>query len=288
MDFFPAPDFDSDDELFSGYESKEPFGTKDFTDEEYNTLCTNHGLVVDTLTPIKCTANSTVYAAKSPRDGKQWAVKVTDKKRQIESEFVKRTQLQDSPYLLKSVSFRESPRKAILQMELCENGDIRDVKLTERECWQLIHNIGSALAVLHRSGWMHLDVSPGNILIGHDCFKLSDFGTLAAVGTFQEGMEGAGPYVSPEALKYPEGFPVTQQTDIFSFGVVLLEAITGVPAPRGGSEAYITIRNDGLKLGDDKYQADCSSNLKSVINSMLEFDPSKRPTAEDLASLVCM
>lgn len=286
MDLFPAPDFESDDELLDGYESKVTFGTKIFTDEEYNTLCTNHGLVVDTLTPIKCTANSTVYAAKSPKDGQQWAVKVTDKKRQIESEYVKRTQLEDSPYLLKSVSFRESPKKAILQMELCEDGDIRDMKLSEAECWQLIHNIGSALAVLHHSGWMHLDVSPGNILIGKDCFKLSDFGTLAAVGTFCEGMEGAGPYVSPEALKYPTGFPVTQQTDIFSFGVVLLEAITGIPAPRGGSEAYTAIRNDKLKLGDDKYQAECSLNLKNVINAMLELDPSKRPTAEELASIV--
>lgn len=287
MDLFPAPDFESDDEiLMDGYESKEPFGTKNFTDEEYDTLCTNHGLVVDTLTPIKCTANSTVYAAKSPMDGRQWAVKVTDKKRQIESEYVKRNQLEDSPYLLKSVSFRESPKKAILQMELCEDGDIRDMKLSERDCWRLIHNIGSALAVLHNSGWMHLDVSPGNILIGKDCFKLSDFGTLAAVGTFREGMEGAGPYVSPEALRYPASFPVTQQTDIFSFGVVLLEAITGVPAPRGGSEAYTSIRNGQLKLGDDKYQAECSQELKNVINAMLELDPSKRPTADQLASIM--
>ena len=285
MEFFPVPDFGTDD-LFYEPElvHQEPCTAKTMTDEEYSSLCTEQGLIVDTLTPIKCTANSTVYMAKSPSDGKTWAVKVTDKKKTIEQEFTKRKRLRDSPYLLKSVALRQSPRKALLQMELCESGDIRDLKLTEEDVWKLIHDIGNALSIIHMSGWMHLDVSPGNILIGHNCFKLSDFGTLAPIGSFEEGMEGAGPYVSPEALQFPCSV-VTEQTDIFSFGVVLTEVITGLPAPRGGSSSYISLRNDELKLGMGRYQCNCSDELKAVINSMLSRDPSMRPTSQQLCVL---
>ena len=285
MDYFPVPDFGTDDFCYEPeMHCMEPISAKTFTAEEYDSLCTNQGLVVDTMTPIKCTANSTVYAAKSPSDGKKWAVKLTEKKKTIEQEFAKRKCLCDSPYLLKSVALRQSPRKALLQMELCENGDIRDLKLTEDDVWKLIHDIGHALAIIHRSGWMHLDVSPGNILIGSNCFKLSDFGTLAPIGSFEEGMEGAGPYVSPEALQFPAA-PVTPQTDIFSFGVVLLEAITGLPAPRGGSSLYLSLRNDELKLGIGRYAPECSDELKTVINAMLARDPNMRPTAEQLCML---
>ena len=284
MDCFPLPDFGSDD--FSGpdYQMCEPIHAKTFTDDEYNTLCRDQGLIVDTLAPIRCTANSTVYAARSPLDGKSWAVKVTDRKRTIEEEFAKRKQLVDSPYLLKSIALRKSPRKALLQMELC-GGDLRDLKLTEPDVWRLIHDIGNALALIHKSGWMHLDVSPGNILIGKNCFKLSDFGTLTPIGSFEEGMEGAGPYVSPEALQFP-GAQVTPQTDIFSFGVVLLEVITGMPAPRGGSNSYIALRNDELRLGMGRYECNCSEELVNVVNAMLCRDPNQRPTAEQLCTCI--
>ena len=283
MDCFPVPDFGLDD--FSGPEFTyaEPAHAKVMTDEEYDTLCRDQGLIVDTLAPIRCTANSTVYAAKSPLDGKKWAVKVTDKKRTIEEEFAKRKCLTDSPYLLKSIALRKSPRKALLQMELCK-GDLRDLKLTEPDVWKLVHDIGHALAIIHKSGWMHLDVSPGNILIGKNCFKLSDFGTLTAIGTFEEGMEGAGPYVSPEALQYPSA-QVTPQTDIFSFGVVLLEVITGLPAPRGGSNSYLSLRNDELGLGMGRYACSCSDELMNLVNSMLRRDANLRPTAEQLCGM---
>ncbi|KAH0793837.1 CAMK family protein kinase [Histomonas meleagridis] len=98
-----------------------------------------------------------------------------------------------------------------------------------------------ALQILHSHELMHLDVSPGNILMTNDGhFKLADFGTLTKINHFTEGDEGAGPYVSPEALAYPNGIHlVTTATDIFlvleSF---LMEAVTGKNAPRGGSQSY--------------------------------------------------
>jgi membrane-associated tyrosine/threonine-specific cdc2-inhibitory kinase len=142
-----------------------------------------------------------------------------------------------------------------------------------------------ALTIIHHDGWMHLDVSPGNILMGKRFFKLADFGTLTKVGEFEEGMEGAGPYVSPECLSYPTGHPVTQQTDIFSFGLVLLEMATDVPAPRGGSSGYMKIRNGELKLGLAPYLTDYTDALVSLINGMIDHNPQNRPTSLDLCGI---
>ena len=286
---FPLPDFDCfDDDLIGG----DPFEYdiinnhfSDLTDSEYETLIADKGLVIDKTTPIKCTGNSSVYAAKS-RNGKMFAVKITDHKKRIHYEYNKRKQIKDSPYLLKSYSMKESPTKAMLQMELCENGDIKGLIMPESYIWKLIHDIGNALCQIHNDGWMHLDVSPTNILVGKNSFKLSDFGTLTKIGEFEEGSEGAGPYVSPEALAFPFGnYIVNQQTDIFSFGLVLLEAATGKPAPRGGTPGYSMIRNDGIKLGDQDYVCWCSDELVSVINSMLASNPNQRPSSQQLIEL---
>jgi serine/threonine protein kinase len=212
-------------------------------------------------------------------------VKVTDHRQRIAEEYAKRQQIRDSPYLLKSVALQQSPTRAVMQMELCESGAIRDVRLEERDIWEVIHDIGTALAIIHADGWIHLDVSPGNILIGRACFKLSDFGTLTRIGDFEAGMEGAGPYVSPEALCFPHGPGITGQTDVFSFGLVLLEAITRVPAPRGGSKHYSEIRSGRLRAGVPPYTCGCSQTLIDVLNAMLAPSPHDRPTAAQLVEI---
>jgi len=184
-----------------------------------------------------------VSTAESP-DGAVFAVKITPHKRRVRDEYAKRLQLRDSPFLVRVLSVFETPTKALLQMELCERGDLAAFPVAApSDIRQLAFDIGGALGELHDAGWMHLDVSPSNILVARGGFKLADFGTLTRVGAFAEGGEGAGPYVSPEALAFPGGpFRVGPPTDVFSFGVVLLEAASGALAPRGGSAGYARLR----------------------------------------------
>jgi serine/threonine protein kinase len=210
---------------------------------------------------------------------------VTPNKRRIVEEYEKRQQLRDSPYLLKSVSVQQSPTKAMLQMEFCEQGDLRNVMLEEPDIWQLVHDIGAALAILHGDGWIHLDVSPGNILIATSCFKLSDFGTLTKIGEFEIGLEGAGPFVSPEVLDFPDGPEITGQTDIFSLGLVLIEVATGVKVPRGGTRDYSAARQGKLKLGMGDYTSDVGVELRDLINAMIDPNPDARPRAGQLVEI---
>lgn len=285
---FPVPDFDFDD--MSGgttiYDNI-PDPSQTLLPEDRMVLANVMGVQLQEP-PLRCTNNSSVYMALSADGSDAWAVKITQHKRRVHEEFEKRQWLGHSPFLVETIGLHESTSKAMLQMELCENGDISQFDFTEEvEILQLIHDIGNALNILHTGGWMHLDVSPGNILVSTDMFKLADFGTVIRLGEFQEGCEGAGPYVSPEALAFPGGeFDVGAPTDIFSFGVVLLEAVTGTLAPRGGSDGYVKLRRGELKVGHRNYVSKFSQRITDLINAMLDPDPSKRPTAAQLVALV--
>jgi serine/threonine protein kinase len=207
----------------------------------------------------------------------------------VTNEYLKRLKLpKDSDYLVRTLNLYRVSSKAILQMELCRHGDISQGHFDEVTVWKLIHDVGNGLCQIHQLGWMHLDVSPSNILRDDQIFKLADFGTLTKIGDFVEGNEGAGPYVSPEALAFPYGRnPVNAQTDIFSFGAVLLETLTGQLSPRGGSDGYRKLRRGELGLGSPGYTCSCSDDMTILVNAMLSTNPNCRPTSQDLVEIAC-
>ncbi|EAY07822.1 CAMK family protein kinase [Trichomonas vaginalis G3] len=174
---------------------------------------------------------------------------------------------------------------AYLQMELAEFGSIRPryLKLPTQEIWKVFAHIISAVAYIHSKSYMHLDISPSNILqcshpIVGNIYKLADFGTTLPVDNFKEDFEGAGPYVSPETLQYPNTeYPVSSPTDIFSLGVVLLEMVTRKYAPRA-FPAYGDLRSG-------KYDFSKIPKEFSFISQMLAPNPMERPTAEQLLKL---
>ena len=108
-----------------------------------------------------------------------------------------------------------------------------------KQALQIGLEVSEALEKAHRTGVIHRDLKPSNIMItteGHA--KVLDFG-LAKRRTQEDGKElgitsaltregttlGTPAYMSPEQLR---GEPVDAKTDIFSFGIVLYEMLTGV------------------------------------------------------------
>jgi len=97
-----------------------------------------------------------------------------------------------------------------------------------------ISDLAGALHRAHRSGVIHGDIKPANILVTEDGkVKLSDFG-IARFATQVSGsgkMLGTPAYLSPEQIL---GEPQNTRSDLFSLGIVLYQMVTGV-APFDGS-----------------------------------------------------
>ena len=138
------------------------------------------------------------------------------------------------------------------------------------------------MAHAHKHGVIHGNLSPQNCLLTPDgSLKISDFG-LGGVEEF-EGDPGillkALEYLAPE--RWQLSSETTQKSDIYSFGVMLYEAIVG-EKPFGGEEedalvALISGINGDDGKSDALASADIPPDISLLITECLSNDPDKRP-----------
>lgn len=167
------------------------------------------------------------------------------------------------------------PRELALVYEYMPGGSlagaIRSGELTWRQRVRVAADVAECLAYLHSARVVHRDVKPGNVLLDEDRTraKLSDFGVSRMVPAGQThlstDLKGTMGYVDPES--FPEGH-VSESTDMFSFGVVLLELVTGrravEPTVSGGAESIVHRFKE----------EDCESRVEDVV------DPRVAPEAD--------
>ena len=174
-----------------------------------------------------------------------------------------------------------------LAMELVEGQPLKG-PIPLDEAMRLAGQIADALDAAHRKGITHRDLKPANILVTKSGVKLLDFG-LAKVGQAvridggdsHEGLTGAGTilgtlhYMSPEQV---EGKEADARSDIFSFGLVLYEMITGRRAFDGDSAAMVM-----AGILEREAPALEPEGLNRVVRTCLAKDPDDRfQSARDL------
>ncbi len=134
-------------------------------------------------------------------------------------------------------------------MELLEGDDLRSVlPLPFARACALLHDVASALSLLHTRQLVHRDITSRNLRVLGGRAKLFDFGALAPIG-YSGPVIGTPPFVPPEALF---GQPLDARADLFSLGVVLYQTLTGeLPYPgRTWAEVRAAWQASPVAVGD--------------------------------------
>jgi len=163
------------------------------------------------------------------------------------------------------------------------------------EALKVAAQVADGLAAAHKQGIIHRDLKPGNVVLTKSGAKVLDFGvaklrddavvelaTRTRQLTTAGAMVGTVQYMSPEQL---EGKPVDHRADLFAFGALLYEMVTGKRAFEGQSQAsVIAAILDKDPRAVSEIIPTTPPALDRVVTSCLAKDPEERwQNAGDLA-----
>jgi hypothetical protein len=243
-----------------------------------------------------------VYRARDPRLGRDVAVKVVGADRAASAEAAARFEREwrtvaalQHPNIVALFDAGQQDGVTFAVMELAAGVTLRERlasgPLPPRKAVDIGVQIARGLAAAHAAGVVHRDLKPENVIVSPDGHaKILDFGlacppddpvgadvtTLTVPGT----MLGTHGYMAPEQIR---GDPLDARTDIFAFGAVLFELLSGRPAFAGAAGVD---RLQGVLRDDPAFEQLPVSHpaLRRIVQRCLEKRPDDRfRSAHDLA-----
>ncbi len=244
-----------------------------------------------------------VYQAKDLKLGRDVAIKVLPKEFAQDPDRVARFQREakllaslNHPNIAAIYGLEESGGTNFLVLELVEGETLADqIKrgpIPVEESLKLALQIAEALEAAHEKGVIHRDLKPANIKVTPEGkVKVLDFGlakafggeqaetvlsnspTLSVAATQQGVILGTAAYMSPEQAK---GKTVDKRADIWAFGAVLFEMLTGKPAFPGDeiSEILASVIKGDINL--DLLPPNLHPRVREVLTRCLQKEQKKR------------
>jgi len=262
--------------------------------------------------PVGAGGMGEVYRARDTRLGRDVALKILPASFACDATRLQRFEQEaravaalNHPSILAVFDIGQYNALPFLVSELLEGENLRTVlergALAQRKAVEYGVQIAQGLAAAHEKGIVHRDLKPDNIFVTRDGrIKILDFGlaklvqsspedadgaTLATLPTAATGagiVLGTPGYMAPEQVR---GHAADPRTDIFAFGAVLYEMLSGVRAFRRETPAEsmtAILREDPPELSDATHSV--SPALDRIVRRCLEKNPEQRfQSARDLS-----
>jgi len=158
-------------------------------------------------------------------------------------------------------------------------------RLSPRQTVSLARQIAAGLEAIHKSGIVHRDLKPTNIMLDRSGRAvLMDFGLALAQGgdkiTSEGEVLGTLSYLSPEQA---HGSAVDARSDLYSFGLILFEMLTGVRPPGDGERIPLALRKNPSCPPPSALTPEVPKELDAIVLRCLDPSPLGRyPTAREL------
>ncbi|KAJ8002885.1 hypothetical protein DPEC_G00163600 [Dallia pectoralis] len=211
------------------------------------------------------------------------------------------------PHVVRYYSAWAEDDHMIIQNEYCNGGSLYDAMAEKEACGELFSEpqlrnlllqVSMGLKYIHSSSLVHLDIKPSNIFICQRAslsvgdegdsddeeedggpssgvvYKIGDLGHVTSINSPQVE-EGDSRFLASEVLQ--EDYSNLPKADIFALGLTLLLAAGSPPLPQNGDEWH-RIRKANLP----SLPMELSSAFRSLIQTMLDPEPSQRPSASAL------
>ncbi len=194
------------------------------------------------------------------------------------------------PNVCRVFDFGDADGETFLTMEYVDGENLGSLlgrigRLPQDKLLELAHQLTAGLAAAHHRGVLHRDLKPANIMIdGRGRVRITDFGiATTGVDAIPTGGARAGTpaYMAPEQLANGE---VSEQSDLYSLGLVLHEMATGRPVFEAETPAaYAELHRSATPTPPSRQVDHLDPVLEAVIVQCLEKDPRARPASAKAA-----
>jgi TolB-like protein/Tfp pilus assembly protein PilF len=262
------------------------------------------------LSPLGAGGMGEVYRARDTKLDRDVAVKVLPESVGADPDTLARFEREakavaalSHPNILAIHDFGDQDGVAYAVMELLEGETLRGKldagPITQKQAVDYALQVAKGLAAAHEKGIVHRDLKPENLFVSRDGhLKILDFGLAKKIEPVDPGKETSAPtgtghtepgvvmgtagYMSPEQVK---GLPVDHRSDIFSFGAILYELLSGRRAFKRDTSAETMA---AILMGEPPELSESGRNispaLDRIVRHCLEKDRVSRfQTARDVA-----
>ncbi|GBB89844.1 hypothetical protein RclHR1_16680003 [Rhizophagus clarus] len=189
------------------------------------------------------------------------------------------------------ITLNPETKNYMIVLQYAEYGNLRNylIKNYNELNWEkkiyILYTIANGLDQIHKKGLIHRNLHIGNILRSKYETSITDMG-LCKPADYNDALDnkvyGVLPYMAPEILK---GQNYTKASDIYSFGIIMYEVISGLPPYHNMSHD----KNLAVKVCQGfrpRFNIKVPQLILHLIKQCLDADFSTRPTADEIWNIL--